>query len=78
VQRVDPGFDEKRYGFGQFAELLNFAQDLDMVRLEPDSESVLRVYPGSEFTPTRGTFSAPAAAAASSAEKPSWILTRRR
>jgi hypothetical protein len=53
VERLEQGFDEKRYGFGQFAELLNYAQDLGMVRLEPDGNAVLRVYPGSEFTPSR-------------------------
>ena len=53
VHRLDPDFDEKRYGFGQFAELLNYAQDLSLVRLEPDDDAVLRVYPGLQFTPTR-------------------------
>ena len=53
VQRIDPEFDVKRYGFGRFAELLNYAQDVGMVRLEADAESVLRVYPGVEFTPAR-------------------------
>ena len=53
VERLEPGFDEKRYGFGQFAELLNYAQDLGLVRLEADENAVLRVYPGLEFTPTR-------------------------
>ena len=53
VERLEPGFDEKRYGFGQFAELLNYAQDLGLVRLEPDAQAVLRVYPGLQFTPTR-------------------------
>jgi uncharacterized LabA/DUF88 family protein len=53
VQRVEPEFDETRYGFGQFAEVLNYAQDLGLVRLEPDSESVLRVNPGTEFTHAR-------------------------
>jgi hypothetical protein len=65
VQRVEPDFDEKRYGFGQFAELLNFAQDVGLVRLEPDSDSLLRVYSGSEFTPTRGSFAKPAGHSAS-------------
>jgi hypothetical protein len=53
VEHLEPGFDEKRYGFAQFAELLNYAQDLSLVRLEPDDHAVLRVYPGSEFTPSR-------------------------
>ncbi|MBI4461001.1 MAG: NYN domain-containing protein, partial [Acidobacteria bacterium] len=53
VQRLEHDFDEKRFGFGQFAELLNYAQDLGLVRLEPDANSVLRVFPGTQFTPMR-------------------------
>src|SRR5581483_7924964 len=33
VKRLEPDFDERKYGFAQFAELLNFAQDLGLVRL---------------------------------------------
>ena len=80
VQRVDSDFDEKRYGFGQFAELLNFAQDLELVRLEPDAESVLRVYPGLQFTPARHPVTAfhpaaPAAPAPAAALAPSTPLS---
>jgi hypothetical protein len=53
IVRLEPDFDEKRYGFAQFAELLTYAQDLGLVRLEPDAESVWRVFPGVQFTPTR-------------------------
>lgn len=53
VERTEQGFDAKRYGFGQFAELLNYAQDLSLVRLEPDEDEVLRVYPGLQFTPSQ-------------------------
>lgn len=70
VQRVEPDFDEKRYGFGQFAEVLNFAQDLGLVQLQPDADSVLRVYPGTEFTHTRPT-ALPGAPSAWPARKPS-------
>ncbi len=58
VEHLEPGFDEKRYGFAQFAELLNYAQDLSMVRLEADADEVLRVYPGLQFTPSRTTVAA--------------------
>jgi uncharacterized protein (TIGR00288 family) len=68
VERLEPGFDEKRYGFGQFAELLNYAQDLSLVRLEPDESAVLRVYPGTQFTPTRSMTPAPRPAAIRPAE----------
>jgi len=67
VERTEPGFDEKRYGFGQFAELLNYAQDLSLVRLEPDANAVLRVYPGSQFTPSRAMVPS---ASPTSAEQP--------
>jgi hypothetical protein len=53
VLRLEPEFDEHRYGFGQFAELLTYAQDVGLVRLEPDADSVLRVFPGVQFSPTR-------------------------
>ncbi len=52
VARLEPDFEESRYGFGQFAELLNYAQDVGLIRLEPDAQSVLRVSPGAQFTPT--------------------------
>ncbi|MBI4442512.1 MAG: NYN domain-containing protein [Acidobacteria bacterium] len=56
VQRLAPDFDEKRYGFGQFAELLNYAQDLGLVLLEPDADSVLRVFPGRQFRAAHAGF----------------------
>jgi len=68
VERLEPGFDEKRYGFGQFAELLNYAQDLSLVRLEPDENAVLRVNPGTQFTPTRSMTPPPRPAAIPPAE----------
>ena len=68
VQRVDPEFDERRYGFGQFAEVLTYAQDVGLARLEPDAESVLRVFPGVQFTPTRPIL--PVSAAKPPAELP--------
>jgi uncharacterized protein (TIGR00288 family) len=69
VQRLEPDFDEKRYGFAQFAELLNYAQDFGLVRLEPDADSVWRVFPGVQFTPSRPVL--PAAARSSAAESSS-------
>jgi len=59
VRRLEPDFDEKRYGFSQFAELLNFAQDVGLVRLEPDAESVLQVRPGIQFSASRERFDRP-------------------
>ncbi|MEE8176842.1 MAG: NYN domain-containing protein [Acidobacteriota bacterium] len=58
VARLEPDFEESRYGFGQFAELLNYAQDVGMIRLEPDAQSVLRVFPGAQFTLTEDSIPA--------------------
>lgn len=50
IVEVD-GFDWKKYGFQEFEELLNFAQDRTVVRIEPDEEKGLMVYLGAEFYP---------------------------
>jgi uncharacterized protein (TIGR00288 family) len=50
VVEVD-GFDWKKYGFQEFEELLNFAQDRTVVRAEPDEEKGLMIYLGAEFYP---------------------------
>ena len=45
-------FDPKVYGFQEFTEFLNFAQDKTVVRVEPDQErGTLLVYLGAEFYP---------------------------
>jgi uncharacterized protein (TIGR00288 family) len=46
-----PNIDIKNYGFQEFAEFLNFAQDKTVVRIEPDEEKGLMVYLGAEFYP---------------------------
>lgn len=46
-----PNFDLRKYGFTEFAELLNYAQDKLVVRIEPDEEEGLRVFLGPEFYP---------------------------
>ena len=45
-----PGFDEKDYGFTEFDELLNLAQDKALVTIEADPERGLRVFAGSELS----------------------------
>lgn len=46
------GFDSTKYGFQQFTEFLNFAQDKTVVRLEPDEDrGIMIVYMGAEFYP---------------------------
>jgi hypothetical protein len=46
-----PSFDIKTYGFQEFSEFLNFAQDKTVVRLQPDPERGLIVFLGAEFYP---------------------------
>lgn len=46
-----PDLDFKGYGFQEFAEFLNYAQDKLVVRIEPDEEKGLMVYLGAEFYP---------------------------
>jgi uncharacterized protein (TIGR00288 family) len=51
VKQDHPGFDWREYGFQEFSELLNFAQDKGLVRIEADEEKGLTVYLGTEFHP---------------------------
>jgi hypothetical protein len=44
-------FEPKKFGFQEFAEMLNFAQDKLLVRVEPEEERGLLVYLGAEFYP---------------------------
>jgi uncharacterized protein (TIGR00288 family) len=46
-----PQFDLANYGFQQFTEFLNYAQDKLVVRLELDEDRGLMVYLGAEFYP---------------------------
>src|SRR5579884_1899760 len=51
MQTEFPDFELPRFGFQQFSELLNYAQDKTVVRLEPDEERGLIVHLGAEFYP---------------------------
>jgi len=51
VKQERPTFDWREYGFQEFSELLNYAQDKGLVRNEVDEEKGLIVYLGSEFHP---------------------------
>jgi hypothetical protein len=51
VRAENPEFSPQKYGFQEFAEFLNFAQDKTVVRIEPDEERGLVVYLGAEFYP---------------------------
>jgi uncharacterized protein (TIGR00288 family) len=51
VHQEQPAFDWRAYGFQEFGELLNYAQDKGLVRIQADEEKGLTVYLGSEFHP---------------------------
>jgi uncharacterized protein (TIGR00288 family) len=51
MQNEYPDFDYKQFGFQAFTELLNFAQDKSVVRVEPREENGLMVHLGAEFHP---------------------------
>ncbi len=49
MQTEHPDFELAKYGFQQFSEFLNYAQDKTVVRTEPDEERGLIVHLGAEF-----------------------------
>jgi uncharacterized protein (TIGR00288 family) len=51
VRQERPNFDWREYGFQEFSELLNYAQDKGLVRNQADEEKGLIVYLGAEFHP---------------------------
>ena len=51
TQSEHPDFDFTSYGYQEFAEFLNYAQDKLVVRVEPNEEKGLIVYLGAEFYP---------------------------
>jgi len=51
VEAEVPNFSAAAYGFQEFSEFLNYAQDKLVVRVEPDEEKGLVVYLGAEFYP---------------------------
>ena len=46
LRAADPGFDERRYGFGGLMDLLRACQRDGLLRLERDRRGGLRVFPG--------------------------------
>ena len=50
-QTEHPDFNLANFGFQQFSEFLNYAQDKTVVRTEPDEERGLIVHFGAEFYP---------------------------
>ncbi len=51
VRADHPNFDWREFGFQEFSELLNYAQDKGLVRNQADEEKGLIVYLGAEFHP---------------------------
>jgi uncharacterized protein (TIGR00288 family) len=51
VRQEQPNFDWRQYGFQEFGELLNYAQDKGLVRIQADEEKGLFVSLGAEFHP---------------------------
>ena len=51
VKAEQPNFDWKSYGFQEFSEFLNYAQDKMLVRVSPQEETGLLVHLGPEFHP---------------------------
>ncbi len=51
VRQEQPKLDWRLYGFQAFSELLNYAQDKGLVRINADEERGLIVFLGSEFHP---------------------------
>jgi len=51
VKEENPNFNWQDYGFQEFGELLNFAQDKALVRVSPSEEVGLIVHLGPEFHP---------------------------
>jgi uncharacterized protein (TIGR00288 family) len=51
VRQEVPNFDWREFGFQEFGELLNYAQDKSLVRIQADEEKGLIVYLGAEFHP---------------------------
>jgi hypothetical protein len=51
VKQDHPNFKWTDYGFQEFSELLNYAQDKSLVRIQADEERGLNVFLGAEFHP---------------------------
>jgi len=51
VREEQPEFDWTKFGFQEFSEFLNFAQDKGVVKIQPEEEQGLMIMLGSEFHP---------------------------
>ena len=59
MQAEFPDFNLPKFGFQQFSEFLNYAQDKTVVRTQPDEERGIIVHLGAEFYPPALPESAP-------------------
>ncbi|MFN0169624.1 MAG: NYN domain-containing protein [Bryobacteraceae bacterium] len=74
VREDAPNFDWKAYGFQEFGELLNFAQDKLLVRLEPNQDGTITVGLGAEFHPPAVPEREPEAAPEEEVDEPQPIV----
>jgi hypothetical protein len=74
VREAKAEFDPTAYGFQEFAEFLNFAQDKLLVRIEPDEEKGLQVFLGGEFYPPAPPEEPPSAEPAEPVDEPQPIV----
>ena len=74
VKQEHPDYDWKQYGFQEFSELLNYAQDKLVVRVNPDEEKGLTVYLGPEFHPPAPPEAPPEPAIEEEIEEPQPIV----
>jgi uncharacterized LabA/DUF88 family protein len=49
IKNASPTFDERRFGFASFLELIRAAQRAGLFRLERNRQGILRIFPGNQF-----------------------------
>jgi uncharacterized protein (TIGR00288 family) len=74
MQAEYPDFNLSQFGFQQFSEFLNYAQDKTVVRTEPDEERGLIVRLGAEFYPPALPEPAPEAAVEEEEDEPQPVV----
>ncbi len=74
MQAEHPDFNLAKFGFQQFQEFLNYAQDKTVVRTEPDEERGLIVHLGAEFYPPALPEAAPEPASEEEEDEPQPIV----
>lgn len=67
VAKIHPGFDPQKFGFQTFPELLNYAQDNFVIRVEADPSRGMIAYPPADPEPAAPVEPAPAPVAVTAA-----------